>query len=169
MANPENDETPSLPTGPFSGPLEFAERIRAALDCAAREKWKQMVWCDSNYDDWPLREKAVTESLHAWAGQGRKLILLARSFDAIERNQPRFVDWRIRWDHLIECRVVRPRGGAETLSVLWGPHWFLQRIDPENSRGVSSYEAQTRVSLQEELDELRKQGSPGFPASRLGL
>ena len=169
MANPEDDASQALPSGQFSGPLEFAERIRSALECAGREGWRQMVWCDDNYDDWPLREKAVTESLHAWAGSGRKLILMARSFSAIERNQPRFVDWRVRWDHIIECRVCRPRAGSEVLSVLWSPHWFMHRIDPERSRGVSSYETQTRVSLQEELEELRKQGSPGFPATRLGL
>lgn len=167
MANPEDLQ--ALGTGQFSGPAEFTLLIRSAISYAAREGWKQMVWCDPSFEDWPLREKAVVEDLHAWAGTGRKLVLLAQSFVAIERYHARFVDWRVRWDHIVECRVCRPRAGTEFPSALWSPSWLLHRVDPVRCRGVSSYEAQARVSLQEELEELRKQGAPGFPATRLGL
>ncbi|MBC7919147.1 MAG: hypothetical protein H7Y28_15195 [Rhodoferax sp.] len=167
MTNPEDSQL--LATGPFSGPAAFTGLVRAAIACAAREGWKQMTWCDANFEDWPLREKAVVEDLHAWAGSGRKLVLLAQNFDAMERYHARFVEWRIRWDHIVECRTCRPRAGTEFPSVLWGPHWFMHRLDMVRCRGVSSYEAQTRVGLQEELEEFRKQSTPGFPATRLGL
>lgn len=166
---PPTEATPALPTGPFSGPGAFSERVRGAIACAAREGWPHMVWCDSDFEDWPLRERAVVEDLHAWANRGRKLVLLAQNYTAVERYHARFVAWRIRWDHIVECRVCRARGGSEYPSVLWGPSWFLRRLDLVRMRGVSSYEAQARVGLQEELEELRRQGSPGFPASRLGL
>ena len=167
MTDPE--EPQALATGQFSGPAEFTAIVRSAIACAAREGWKQMVWSDPNFEDWPLRDKAVAGDLHAWASSGRKLILLAQNFDSIERYHARFVDWRIRWDHIVECRVCRPRAGTEFPSALWSPHWFMHRLDAVRCRGVSSYEAQARVMLQEELEEFRKQGTPGFPATRLGL
>ena len=57
--------------------------------------------------DWPLRERVVVESLQAWAGQGRKLTLIAHRFDAMARLHPRFVTWRNQWDHIIDCRVCK--------------------------------------------------------------
>jgi hypothetical protein len=166
----ENAESPILlKTGTFSGPIEFANLVRSAIAAAARDGWKQMVWCDATFEDWPLRERAVVDDLNAWASSGRKLVLLAQRFDVVERHHARFVEWRVRWDHIVECRVCRPNGRSEYPSVLWSPHWFVRRLDMDRSRGVSSYEAQTRVTLQEELEEYRRQSSPGFPASRLGL
>ena len=168
MTNPEHTASCWRP-GPFSGPAEFTALVRSAIACAAREGWKQMVWCDTNFEDWPLREKAVVDDLHAWASSGRKLVLLAQSFDSV-RALPRAL-----------CGLAYPLGpyrgvprlppprGHRVPSVLWSPHWFMHRLDLVRHRGVSSYEAQTRVTLQEELEEFRRQGTPGFPATRLGL
>ncbi len=163
-------EHPSaLHLGEFSGPKEFAEIIRSALAHAAHAGWREMVWSDANFQDWPLRESATIEALNAWAGQGRRLVLLAQSFNALQGTQARFVSWRIRWDHLMECRVCRPMGSDALPSALWTPSWFVRRLDVERSRGVCSEEARSRMELKELLDEYRKQSSPGFPATTLGL
>ncbi len=167
MATP--DAPAALHTGAFSGPVEFAQLVRDALDCAAREGWNEMVWSDADFEDWPLREKAVADSLHAWSRRGRRLLLLAHSYDAVQRYQARFVEWRVRWDHLVECRVCRQFSANEFPSVLWSPQWFMRRLDLERSTGVASVEAQRRVLQKQELDEALRQSSPGFPASTLGL
>jgi hypothetical protein len=163
------DTLPDLHQGEFSGPQEFAAIVRSALAHAAQAGWREMVWSDVNFQDWPLRESAAIEALDAWAGQGRRLVLLAQNFDALQRTHARFVSWRIRWDHVIECRVCRQMGSDALPSALWTPTWFVRRLDLERSRGVCSVEARPRTELKELLDEYRKQGSPGFPASTLGL
>ena len=158
-----------LPEGNFSGLAAFAQRVRDALACAAREGWSHMVWSDADFLDWPLREKAVVESLNAWAGSGRRLVLLAHRFDEVQRHHARFVQWRNTWDHVVDCRVCKQRDASELPSALWSPHWVMRRLDLERSTGVSGTEPQRRVLLKEELDEWRRQSSPGFPSTILGL
>ena len=155
--------------GPFVGPTVFAELIRAALAHAEREGWSEMVWSDASFEDWPLYEKAVVDALNAWASKGRKLTLLAHHFDAMQRVHHRFVAWRVRWDHLVECRVCKGVAVTEFPSVLWTPSWAMRRLDLVRCTGVASVEPRMRVLLREELEERVRQSSPGFPASILGL
>lgn len=158
-----------MPQGPFAGPAAFSQLVRDALACAASEGWPEMLWSDATYDDWPLRERAVAESLNAWSGRGRKLVMLARSYDSLIRHQARFVSWRATWDHIVECRVCTGAHASECLSALWSPQWVMRRLDVERSTGVMGAEAQRRVALREEFDEARRHSSPGFPSTRLGL
>ena len=167
MATNESGNT--LLSGSFSGPQDFAQLVRDALVCAAQEGWTEMVWSDPDYEDWPLREKAVIESLNTWAHTGRRLVLLVNRFDTVQRFQPRFVAWRKTWDHIIECRVSRGRDADDLPSALWSPHWALRRLDRVRSTGVAGYDAQSRVLLKQEMDECLRQSSPGFSATTLGL
>lgn len=160
---------PSLPHGAFSGPTEFADIVRAALMQANAQGWSEMVWSDSSYEDWPLHERSVVESLDQWARKGRKLTILAHHFDAMRRIHHRFVDWRVRWDHLLDCRVCKGVEATEFPSGMWTPNWALRRLDVVRSTGVASVEARMRLLLREELEERKRQSAPGFPASILGL
>ena len=155
--------------GPFSGPKEFAQTIRAALALAGQEGWPSMVWSDANFEEWPLGERAVSESLQAWASSGRKLVMLAHNYNSVVRYQPRFVTWRRMWDHIIECRVCKNMDASEVPSALWSPHWAMRRLDLVRSTGVADLEPARRVLLKEELDECHRQSAPGFSASTLGL
>jgi hypothetical protein len=155
--------------GPFQGQSEFAQAIRNALETAAMEGWAEMVWSDPNFEDWPLRERSVIASLQGWAGKGRKLILLAHNFDSIVRLHPRFVGWRVQWDHIIECRTCRNRDATEVPSAFWSPSWVMRRLDFIRSNGYAGIESSSRLSVREDLDECLRQSSPGFPASTLGL
>lgn len=165
-----NENTgPFLLDGTFSGPKEFAQLVRDAIVCAGRDGWAEMVWSDPNFEDWPLREKDVIEALNVWSRTGRRLVLLANGFDSVQRHQPRFVNWRKTWDHIIECRVSRG-GDIEGLpSAMWSPHWAMRRIDTVFSKGVAGSDAQRRVLLKQELDECMHQSTVGFPATTLGL
>lgn len=168
-----SDPVPAVPgpllEGAFSGPTEFAQLVRDAIATASQQGWTDMVWSDATFEDWPLREKSVTDALQAWAHTGRRLILLANRFDSIVRHQPRFANWRVRWDHIVECRVCKQAEASEMPSALWGPHWCLRRLDVHRSTGMAGSEPQRRLLLKEVLDECRRNSAPGFPASTLGL
>ncbi len=160
----------ALPAGRFSGREDFRQLVRAALACAAQEGWPELVLSDADFHDWPLGESAVIDSLNAWARAGRRLTLLARSYDEVVRRHARFVRWRGTWDHIITCRRSPSADPADFPSALWSPAWVLQRLDPERCNGVAGQEPERRVLLRESLDEwLLRRSSPGFPASTLGL
>jgi hypothetical protein len=155
--------------GSFTGTAAFAQLVRDALAHAAREGWNEMVWSDANFEDWPLREKAVIDSLNAWSRRGRKLLLLAKTFDSVQRYQARMVTWRTTWDHIVECRVCKAIDAADFPSALWSPHWVMRRLDLARSTGIAGCEPQRRVFLKEELEECKRRSSPGFSATILGL
>lgn len=167
MSSPESFVT--LPVGPFAGVQAFSQLVRDALVTAARDGWNAMVWSDPSFLDWPLRERAVVESLNAWAQSGRKLTLLAAHYDDVRRYHPRFVTWRNTWDHLLDCRVCKGLDSDEVPSALWSPHWVFRRLDVQRSTGNSGFEPQRCIALQEELDELRRQSGAGFAVTTLGL
>lgn len=158
-----------LPRGRFSGRESFEQAVRDALACAARQGWHEIIVSDATFADWPLRERAVVESLQAWSRTGRRFVMLATRFDAVQRYQARFVSWRQTWGHIIECRQCRSADQLDFPSALWSPGWVMQRLDPERSVFVCDNQAARRVGLRQELDEWVRNSSPGFPASTLGL
>ncbi|WP_447776248.1 hypothetical protein [Variovorax boronicumulans] len=167
---PGEGAIPVLIEGRFDGREAFADLIRTALSAAAHQGWNEIVFSDPDFADWPLGERASIEALQAWSASGRRLLLLARRFDLVERGHARFVTWRRTWDHIVECRAAGRTGAAEEVpSALWTPTWCLHRIDPERSRGVCSSEARARRDLRESFDECWRQGRPAFAASTLGL
>lgn len=163
------DAQTGLPEGAFSGPVEFSQLVREALVLAAAQGWRELVFSDANFEDWPLRERVVVESLQAWAGQGRKLTLLAHRFDAMARLHPRFVTWRNQWDHIIDCRVCKQVDESEFPSGIWSPAWAMRRLDLARSTGMVGAEPQRRQRLKEALDECLRNSAPGFSATILGL
>ncbi|CAN5478033.1 hypothetical protein BH11PSE7_BH11PSE7_00460 [soil metagenome] len=171
--SPGNSEAPgldaALPSGRFSGRTEFQELVRSSLARAASEGWREIVISDANFEDWPLGERAVSESLQAWAGSGRKFIMLAKNYDDVMRRHARFVTWRRTWAHVIECWRCPAADALELPSALWSPAWSMRRLDIERSTGVCGDEAARRVLLRESIDEWLRKSSPGFPAATLGL
>lgn len=143
--------------------------VRDAFDCAAREGWREIILSDANFEDWPLGERAVVESLNAWAQSGRHMVLLAGSYDQVLRSQPRFVTWRRTWGHILDCRSSRLGAAGDFPSAIWSVNWYLQRTDPLRCIGVTSTDRERNVALKEVLDELIRNSSPAFPASTLGL
>lgn len=164
------DFTPfELPDGRFSGPRAFAQHIAEALACAADEGWKTLVLCDFNFEDWPLNTLQVHEALNQWARPGRRLVLLAVRYDEMLRRHPRFVSWRRRWDHLLDCRLGRAAGADDFPSAVLGPRWFMHRIDRPRSVHLCGQGAEQLLALRESLDQRIRESVPGFPASTLGL
>ena len=158
-----------LPQGRFNGPAEFAELIRLAFAAAAAQGWREIIICDSTFEDWPLGERAVAQSLNDWASSGRKLMMLAKNYSEVMRRHSRFVTWRRTWSHIIECRANTAISPDDMPSALWSPAWVFQRLDLARSSGYSGKDAARRVALKERLDECLKLSSPAFAATTLGL
>lgn len=156
-------------SGRFSGRNAFEQLVRDALVCAAKEGWPEITLCDATFEDWPLHERSVAESLNAWSASGRRFTMVAMRYDEVMRSQPRFVSWRRTWGHIIECRVRRTLSPLDFPSAILGPSWFMHRLDPQQSRGVCGVGREQWVQLREILDENIRNSSPGFPASTLGL
>ncbi len=165
----ENQPRLELPTGRLSGREAFTQTVRDALACAAIEGWKEIILSDATFEDWPLNERGVEQSLLAWSKSGRRLRLLATRFDAMQRQHARFVRWRQTWGHIIECRVCRSADPLDFPSAIWSPGWVMHRIDPVNSVMTCDRDAQRRLLLREVLQEWERNSAPGLPASILGL
>ena len=170
-ADPNQEQaTPALPSGRFEGREAFQKLVRDALACAAQEGWRELIVSDANFHDWPLGERAVVESLQQWASGGRRLTMLAADYAEVQRRHARFVQWRVRWDHIISCRRAGAVDPQDLPSVIWSPPWVLQRHDPLRCIGVTGTEPERRIVLREAINEwLERKSAPGFPASTLGL
>jgi hypothetical protein len=170
-SNPPSAALPGeLPSGRFASRETFIQLVRDALATAARDGWEEIVVSDAHFHDWPLGERAVVESLQAWARTGRHFTMLARSYDEVIRRHARFVRWRGTWDHIITCRRSASADPLDIPSVLWSPQWVMHRLDPERCVGVTGREPERRVLVRETLNEwLHGKSAPGFPASTLGL
>ena len=159
----------SLPSGRFSGRSEFAQMVRDALACAAHEGWHEIIISDASFEDWPLGERALAESLQVWSKAGRKFTMLAQHYDEVSRRHARFVSWRRTWAHLVECRRCVVADPLELPSAIWSPVWALRRLDLERSTGTCGSEPERRLQVREALGEWLRKSTPGFPASTLGL
>jgi len=67
MATEPQSPLEPLKTGRFAGRVAFAQLIRDSLAAAAAQDWNQLILCDASFEDWPLNERAVIDSLNAWA------------------------------------------------------------------------------------------------------
>lgn len=158
-----------LPLGRVNGQAAFQQLVRDTLACAAAQGWREMILCDATFEDWPLGERAVADSLQAWSKTGRSLVMLATRYDALARRHARFVSWRKTWSHIIECRACPSADPLDFPSAIWSPQWVMRRLDVLHSGCICGTEADRRLLLREELDEWRRNSSPGFPATVLGL
>ena len=163
---------PDLPQGPLQGRPAFQQAVRNAIAhaAAAPARFGQLVFCDPDFADWPLGERAVTQALQAWALRGHgQLLLLACRYDEVQRLHPLFVQWRRLWSHKIEARACCAAHAADLPGVLWTPAWALRRFSPLQSVCVAGHEADRRATLRAELDDWLARSAPAFAASVLGL
>ncbi len=158
-----------LPQGRFSGRLEFEQLIRLGFTKAAEQGWREIILCDGTFEDWPLGERAVAQSLQDWSASGRKLTILAKNYSAVVRKHARFVTWRQTWSHVVYCRSNAAVSSDDMPSALWSPGWVFQRVNLVHCTGFSGSEPGRRVALRERLDACLRQSSPAFAATTLGL
>jgi hypothetical protein len=160
---------PGLPSRRFEGREDFRQLVRDALATASREGWREIVLSDATFEDWPLGEQEVGESLHAWARTGRHLVLLAKRYDAVTRQHARFVQWRGLWSHIVSASACPTADALDVPSAIWSPAWALERRDIEHCNGYCGSEPERRVAVRELLNAWLRKAVPAFPASTLGL
>jgi hypothetical protein len=158
-----------LPALRFEGRSQFQQLVRDALATAAREGWREIIPADASFEDWPLYERAVAESLQAWSKTGRKMTLLAKNYDDVVRRHARFVTWRRTWSHIIEARAVPSADALDVPSVIWSPGWVLERRDIDRCNGFCGDEPERRVLMRQTLQEWLQKSTPSFPATTTGL
>jgi hypothetical protein len=163
------DAAAPLPSRRFEGREEFRRLLHDALAVAAREGWREIVLADPDFEDWPLGERAFVESLQAWSAGGRRLVLLARNYDAVLRQHARFVHWRRQWSHIVSAVACPGADRLDVPSALWSPAWVLERRDIDRCNGYCGGEADRRVLLRGSIDEWLHKATPAFPATTLGL
>lgn len=168
-ARDDQQSPAALPSRRFEGREEFRALLRAALATGAREGWREIVLSDADFADWPLGERAVAESLQAWSAGGRRMVLLACSYDAVLRQHARFVQWRRQWSHIVTAVACPGADRLDLPSALWSPAWVLERRDVDRCNGYCGSEAERRVALRERLDEWLLKATPAFAATTLGL
>jgi hypothetical protein len=159
----------ALPLGRLEGRQVFADLVRQAMICAAREGWTHIVLSDADFADWPLGERVVVDALQAWAGRGRHIQFMARDFGPLRQLCPRLVQWRVTWSHLVQAHACPSLVGTELPSAIWSPGWTLERLDSLRCTLVASVDARRRLALKERLDTCWAMGSPSFAATTLGL
>ncbi|MGV3569088.1 MAG: hypothetical protein ACO1PB_00720 [Ramlibacter sp.] len=169
MSEAETPPSVPLPSRRFEGRTDFRQLVRDALAAAGREGWREIILSDADFDDWPLGERAVAESLNAWATSGRRMVLLARNYDQVVRSHARFVQWRGTWSHIVTAWACGSADPLELPSGIWSPGWVLDRLDPERSNGYCGSEPDRRLLMRERLDAWIARSSPAFPATTLGL
>ena len=168
-ANEPEGDAAAPPGTRFSGRSEFQQLVRDALARAADEGWREIVFCDASFEDWPLGERAVEASLQAWSRSGRKFTMLAKRYDELLRRHARFVAWRRTWSHIVECWACPDADLSDFPSAIWTPSWAMVRLDSRYCTGLSTREPVRRLQLHEQLQEWRRKSTPGFPSSTLGL
>ena len=159
----------ALPEGRLEGRQVFADLVRQAMVCAAREGWTHIILSDPDFADWPLGERVVIDALQAWAGRGRHIQFMARDFGPLRQLHPRLVQWRVTWSHLVQAHACTSLVGTELPSAIWSPGWTMERLDRDRCTLVASASAERRASLQERLQTCWQQGQPSFAATTLGL
>ena len=158
-----------LPSRRFEGREDFRQLVRDALACAAREGWREIILSDASFEDWPLGERAVAESLQAWSHSGRRMVLLARKYDTVVRQHASFVRWRGTWSHIITASACPSADPLELPSALWSPQWTMERRDIDRCNGYCGSEPDRRVAVRETLAAWLQKSTPAFPATTLGL
>lgn len=154
----------------IDGRAAFQQALRDALATLAEADCREVWLCDRDYADWPLNEPAILDQLTSWAYAHRRLVVVASHFDAVARRHPRWVDWRRRWDHVVQCRVV-DAGDEESIPclLLAPPVVALRLQDAARYRGAVTRELADMVTWRADFDAYLQRSYESFPATTLGL
>ena len=155
---------------PITSRAEFIDAIRSSFAIAAHEGAREILLVDADFSDWPLNERGVLESLTAWVGSRRSLLLFGHSFDELGRRHPRFVDWRRQWAHAVRCRNDPELEASQLPTLLLVPGISCVRlVDRVHHRGAASNRAVDMAECQEAVDALLQRSVEAFPVTTLGL
>ncbi len=172
----DGSETPAGEGAPrIDSRPSFVAALRWGFDAAFAQGARRIVCADPDWADWPLwNDPGLLQSMAAWMRRPqRRLVLLARHYDTLERRCPRFNTWRADWMHAIEAwqppeelqpelpTVLVSEGGEQPLSV--------QLIDAKHWRGRAEQDAQRARLWCDELDAVLQRSERTWAVRPLGL
>jgi hypothetical protein len=161
---PETSHTLITSRGEFHDALKLALTNIAAVGC------REVFFCDADFLDWPLSDAVVIDCLTEWARSHRRLTLMASQFDDLARRHGRWVEWRRRWSHLVECRVNNDLEVGKFPTLLLAPGLVMVRlVDRVRYRGSVSRDAADLLQHRETLDAVLQRSEASFPVTTLGL
>jgi len=165
----DSNASVALPLGRIEGRIAFEDTIRLATEQAGVLGWQTMWWMDLDFADWPLGERRMEAALQAWSKTGRRMVLMAQSYDKLIARHHRFVMWRRQWAHIIECWVCPSADPSVFPSGILSPHWAMRRIDRDHHIAQAFNEPARILALHELRNEWQEKSAHGFPATVLGL
>jgi hypothetical protein len=166
-----SDDVNGAPQGTrvFESRGAFQQALRDGFAEVAAHGGRELWLCDRDFADWPLGERAVVESLAQWAYAHRKLVVLAARFDEVVRRHARWLEWRVHWSHIVECRTVHEDEAPQMPSLLFAPSCIgVRRLD-ELYRGRVYREGADLARCQEWVDAIAQRSTEAFPVTTLGL
>lgn len=163
------EHTPPAP-GESGGILQGRAAWQQALREFLRDPGPQWSMYSEDYSDWPLGEPAVVEALRAWALPRRRpcVRMLARSYERLMQECPRFVRWRTEFGHLLECRELAADLPAPSEGLWLRDNGLLALPAQRERRAVRTTEASWQASLLG-FEQAWDLAEPGFAPTALGL
>jgi hypothetical protein len=148
----------------------FHDALRRAFAGLATHGCREVAMCDETFADWPLNEPAVVDALTRWALPHRRMTVIARQYDELERLHPRWVAWRRRWSETVDCRTPE-EGLALALPVLFVAQGatVVRLRSAMPYRGSESGIQADIIQATEEFDAISQRSGPAFPSTILGL
>lgn len=163
----------NLEHGRVEGWPAIGAQLEALLLHALQGGARRIVALDPDFLQWPLSSPALLQALQDWGkGRGRRLELLAPTWQPCARRHVRLLVWRKSFDHLLDIREFDPSDGVATwplslLAVEGGV--ALRVIEFETGRAVWRSDAGFRQLALEEFDAIAQRSGPGWPLTTLGL
>ena len=154
----------------FDAYAAFVDAVIEILSPAGLEGAREIVLADADFEGWPLDDPRLIGALIGFARQpGRRLRLLARRYDIVQRDCPRFVAWRRTWGHVIDARRHPDETSALPSLLLVDRRCALQIEDRETWRGQVRGDAAHVHRCGDSVDALLQRAEPAFAQTTLGL
>lgn len=137
-----------------------------ACAAGARELW----WCDADFGQWPLGQRAWIERLGAWVGPRRQIVVLCARPEAMLLGHPRWARWRRTWAHAVSLWQVGDDDIATLPGVALAPgHGALEVLPGKVLRARTLATGPDVRRLHDLLRTIQGRSAPGPAAQVLGL
>jgi hypothetical protein len=149
---------------------DFRAAVRTAFTQAEVRDATEILIIDPTFNEWPLNEPALVDSLGRWVDSRKTLTVFAHDFGELARHQLRFVAWRRQWSHVVHCRSDPELEAEQIPTLLLVPGVTCVRLlDRVSVRGIASQRAVDLADGRETIDALLQRSVEAFPVTTLGL
>ena len=166
MATPNPSPSPNIDSR-----SAFRAAVVWGFDAAVASGARRIVCVDGDFRHWPWDNQGLLAGLAVWLRlPQRRLQLLARDFDGLQRWHPRFNRWRADWSHAVggwQWPLDQPQE-APCLLVADSPV-SVHLADSVHWRGRTSVVAADARHRLETVDVILQRSVPAWPVSSPGL